>query len=122
MLQREGGLLVIKKIFTLLLFMSVIMFTVGDEQGLAMESDGKLKKEHNEELSDEIEIRPIELLEPILDSNIKPIELLEPILDSNIRPVELLEPKLNEETKLDELKEQIRETELKLHKDRSELP
>lgn len=112
----------IKKTFTLLLFMSIIMFTVRDEQGLAIKSDGKLKKEHNGELSDEIEIRPIELLEPILDPNIKPIQLLEPILDPNIRPVELLEPQLNEDTKLDELKEQIRETELKLHKDRSELP
>jgi len=102
---------VTKKIFTLLLVMSLTIFTVGDEQGLAMESDEKLKIEHDEELSAEIEIRPIELLEPVLDPTTKPIELLEAILDPNIKPVELLEPKLSEETKLDELKEQIRETE-----------
>ena len=42
---------------------------------------------------DEIEIRTVELLEPILDATIKPIELLEPILDTKLKPVELLEPK-----------------------------
>ena len=90
------------------------MFAVGDNQVLAMESDEKLKIEHDEESADETEIRSIELLEPILDPTIKPIELLEPILDPKIKPVELLEPELSEETKLDELKEQIRETEQEL--------
>ena len=90
----------IRRLLTLVLVMFLTMFTVSDNQGLAMESDEKLKIEHDKELPDEIEIRPIELLEPILDPTIKPIELLEPILDPKIKPVELLEPKLSEETKI----------------------
>lgn len=112
----------IKKIFILFLVMLLFMLTVGDEQGLAIKYTKKLKIERDEELSDEIEIRPIELLEPVLGFKIKPIELLEPILDLNIKPAELLEPKLSEETKLDELKEQIKEIELNLQKDKFQLP
>ncbi|WP_026895715.1 hypothetical protein [Clostridiisalibacter paucivorans] len=93
----------IKKFLILLLVMPLIIFTVSDVQGLAIESDEKLKIELNEEFLDETEIRPTKLLEPILDTTIEPIELLEPILDPKIKPVELLGPESSEETKLDGL-------------------
>ncbi|MDY0236556.1 MAG: hypothetical protein RBR71_11025 [Gudongella sp.] len=97
----------IRRFFKLGIVMFLIIFAVNDNQGLAIESDEKIKIEHHEELPDEIDIRPIELLDPILDATIKPIELLEPMLDIKIKPVELLEPKLSEETKSDELKEKL---------------
>ena len=89
----------IRRLLTLGMVMFLIIFAVSDNQGLAVESDEKIRIEHDEELTDEIEVRPIELLEPILDATIKPIELLEPMLDTKIKPIELLEPKLSEETK-----------------------
>ena len=83
----------IRRFLTLGMAMFLIMFAVSDNQGLAVESDEKIRIEQDEVLPDEIGIRPIELLEPILDATIKPIELLEPILDTKLKPVELLEPK-----------------------------
>lgn len=88
-----------RRFLTLGMVMFLIIFAVSDNQGLAVESNEKIRIEHDEEITDKVEIRPIELLDPILDATIKPIELLEPILDTKIKPIELLEPKLSEETK-----------------------
>lgn len=133
MFKKEGGVSVIKKNLILLAVISFIMFTVGDVQGLAKKSDEKLIVEHVEEVLDEMEIIPIELLEPVIDPTVKPIELLEPVIDPTVKPIELLEPILDpnikpvellepEETKLDKLKDQIREKERKLLEDKLQLP
>lgn len=105
MVFKKGGLLMIRRFLTLGIVMFLVIFTVSDNLGLAVESDEKIKDENDNKLVGKVEVRPIELLEPILDATIKPIELLEPILDTKQKPIELLEPILNEEAKLDEFKE-----------------
>lgn len=75
----------IRRFLALGIVMFLIIFAVSDNQGLAIESDEKIKIEQDEELTEEIEVRPIELLDPILDATIKPIELLEPRLSEETK-------------------------------------
>lgn len=87
----------VRKLFALVIMIFVVIFVVSHKQGLAMKSDEGTKPENHKELADSRVVKPIELLEPILDPTKKGIELLEPKLDPKIKPAELLEPKLSEE-------------------------
>jgi hypothetical protein len=112
-----------KKLSILLLMMSLIVFIVGDKPVIAIKPDEELNVAYEQEESlDSAGVRPIELLEPLIDSKIKPIELSEPLLDPKLKPIELLEPNPCEEIKQFDLEKRIREIEPKLHEERTEIP
>ncbi|MGI6702728.1 MAG: hypothetical protein ACOX42_01630 [Clostridia bacterium] len=102
-------------------------FSTGDSvknsPALTIKPDEELNVAYEQEESlDSAGVRPIELLEPLIDSKIKPIELSEPLLDPKLKPIELLEPNPCEEIKQFDLEKRIREIEPKLHEERTEIP
>ena len=98
-----------KKLSILLLMMSLIVFIVGDKPVIAIKPDEELNVAYEQEES--------------LDSaGVRPIELLEPLLDPKLKPIELLEPNPCEEIKQFDLEKRIREIEPKLHEERTEIP
>lgn len=112
-----------KKFTILMMMMSLIVLTVGDKPGLAINSNEELNVAYEKKESlDSRSVKPIELLEPLPEPQIKPTELLEPLPDSQIKPTDLLGPDIKDEREKNDLEKRIEEIEPKLHEERSETP